>query len=113
MDQLEFNFERGEELKAEGQERAARSRAELLEVARYFARKIARGRPERRLTMDDVQRALIREGHTPSDLGNAAGSVFRGKEWKFTGVTVKSERVSNHCRRLPVWEFVGTTEGLC
>jgi hypothetical protein len=30
------------------------------------------------------------------DLGNAAGSVFRGKEWRFTGRYIKSSRVSRH-----------------
>ena len=34
----------------------------------------------------------------PELMGNAAGSLFRGNEFQFTGQWKRSERISNHAR---------------
>jgi hypothetical protein len=46
------------------------------------------------ITADDVQRELVALGYKVSDLGNAAGAIFRGNEYvtKVEGVTVRSKR---------------------
>jgi len=100
-----FDFESGLRAKTEGMSAAALTRSELLSQAREIAVAIARHRVNRRVTADDVGRALRLRGLP--DLGPAAGSIFRGSMWEFTGERVRSARISNHARELKVWEFVG------
>lgn len=102
----EAEAERGKQLAAERPDRR-----EVLRLARRLAREIAldgSGRCGFRLcTADDVQLALEGEGHTSADLGNAAGSIFQGPEWRWTGHRVKSGRAGSHGNELKVWEYVG------
>jgi hypothetical protein len=75
-----------------------------------FAQDVAReiGRRQGRVTADDVIRELIEvHGWQEGQLGNAAGGIFRGSSWTFTGETVKSQRVSSHGRLIRVWRFNG------
>jgi hypothetical protein len=58
----------------------------------------------REVTFDDVARVLLPRG---INLHNAAGSVFKSKEWEFTGKMVPSRRTSNNRRRIMVWRYVG------
>ena len=104
-----FDLEAGTEEKEKGMAEAAGnpSRAEVLEVARYYAAVIARRRPDRWITADDVQQAIMRHGYSPDQVGPAAGSLFRGKAWRFTGHWLPSARASNHGRMVRVWEYVG------
>lgn len=89
-----------------GMNLAARNNQPQLEYARRLAVEI--GREKRFVTADDVQRAMVDKGFPESSLGNAAGSVFRGRDWKWDGVrTIKSTRVASHGRLIRVWEFVG------
>jgi len=37
--------------------------------------------------------------------GPWCGSIFRGKEWVFTGERIHSSRVSNHAREIKVWRY--------
>ena len=78
----------------------------LLDRARHVAKQIAMLRDSRTVSADDVFKALAEEGITES-LGNAAGSLFRGSEWEFTGERIKSRRISNHAREIKVWRYVG------
>ena len=55
---------------------------------------------------DKVQDLLIGQGYTSTDLGNAAGALFRGKNWKKVG-TIKSTRQGNHAREISNWQYVG------
>jgi hypothetical protein len=98
-----FDAAESERRKQEGMALAANNpeRSDLLELARDRARCIVRERGE--VTMDDVVQRLVQDGYDVSGLGNAAGSVFRGKEWEFAGKFVKSARVANHSRLLRVW----------
>ena len=101
--QTTFDFERAEQAKERGMSQAATNKASLLEYARGLARAIAREKGE--ITADDVQRELESRGISVRALGNAAGSLFRGKEWIATGRYVKSERIHAHANRLTVWRL--------
>lgn len=57
------------------------------------------------VTVDDVYQRLIMWKYDPSLLGNAAGSIFRGKSWEFTGEWRKSTRTTNHGRYIRVWRL--------
>ena len=92
----------GERLKAEGMAKAAINRASALSAARALAKSI--GHRDRYVTADDVHHCLF--DYQKEDLGNAAGSIFRGPTWKFTGRWLKSTRASNHARMIRVWEYV-------
>ena len=98
-----FDAAESERRKQEGMALAANNpeREDLLTLARDRAKIVVRERGE--VTMDDVVLRLAQDGYDVSALGNAAGSVFRGKEWEFTGKFIKSARVANHSRLLRVW----------
>jgi hypothetical protein len=74
----------------------------ILEEARSIASKLGRGGVG--ITADDVGSELDRRGFP--QLGPAAGSLFKGKQWVFTGERKKSTRKSNHARELKVWRLV-------
>ncbi|MGA7312643.1 MAG: hypothetical protein WBX22_01610 [Silvibacterium sp.] len=78
------------------------ARADLLDLARVYARNIARRLGE--VTSDDVFAAMLRDGLDPSGLGPAAGAIFR-HDFIFTGEWRKSARVSNHARVNRVWRL--------
>jgi hypothetical protein len=101
-----FDLSEGERAKKEGMEFAEAAQEGALRHAREIARRIAQSRPDRCCTADDVGRALRAQG-LPDCLGPAAGSLFRGNEWKFTGRFVKSARIKNHARLLRVWQLLG------
>lgn len=103
-----FDALRGESLKTQGMASAAKNKAWLLDLAREKAREIALSRVSREVTADDVHEALFRAGHKPEHLGNAAGSIFRGRCWQFTGRYVRSQRPSNHSRDIKVWFYTGS-----
>lgn len=98
-----FDAAESERRKDAGMALAAASREAILEVARERARFVARERGE--VSMDDVVAALVVNGYDPAELGNAAGSVFRGREWVWTGRFVKSARVASHSNLLRVWRL--------
>lgn len=91
-----FDLPKGEALKQRGMEVAASTRIEDLELARQELRIIAQGRPDRCVTADDAARF---------NLGNSAGSLFRGGEWEFTGRWEKSKRPARHANNLRVWRM--------
>lgn len=96
-----FDKELSQMRKQNGMEQAARN-SENLDLARQIARKIATQNGS--VTADDVGIELS-ISHGINSLGPAAGSIFRGKEWRFTGEFVKSTRVTNHSRLLRVWRL--------
>ncbi len=77
---------------------------ELLDLLRSALITIARSRPDRTATADDAQACLLGHGHSPSALGNAAGSLFRSAEWVLVGYR-PSERVSRHGNRIGIWQL--------
>jgi hypothetical protein len=103
--QFVMDVKRGETRKEQGMKISADSRAELLSLVRAALRNIARTRPSRTATADDATEWLIAYGYDPNSLGNGAGSLFRGDDWVFTGVWVKSRKVTNHAHQNRVWRL--------
>lgn len=105
MNQLPlFDGKRARAAKAKGMARAAAHHNELLEIARKIAESIAISN-DRTVDMDRVSQRMVALGYNPADLGNAAGSVFKGEQWEFTGERVKSIKVKNHSRELKIWRL--------
>ena len=100
--QMTFDLQAGVDAKVRGMSLAENNRATLLLTARSAARIAARKLGK--ITIDDVIQTMQAYGHACS-LGQAAGSVFKGKEWVFTGEWRKSSRVSNHARQNRVWRL--------
>ena len=88
--------------KAAGMDKAAENKKKLLEYARGIARDLAKGGNV--ISADDVQRELERRKISVHALGNAAGSLFKGKEWMAVG-RIKSKRVHAHSNWLTTWRL--------
>lgn len=97
MTQLDLGVDR----KEQGMSLAAASHADVLALARNVAVDVALHRYSRTVTIDDIQGHLLLAG---KDLGNAAGSVFRGKDFEHAGYQ-KSRRASSHARVVSVWRL--------
>lgn len=100
--QAEAEAAEGEQLRREGMERAAKSGAGLLGVAREIAFDLQRENGGL-CNADQVAEVMAREGY-PS-LGNAAGSIFTSGNWEWTGEFVKSERAQAHQNLLRQWRW--------
>jgi hypothetical protein len=94
---MTFDLRLGRRAKEAGMNLAAANKSDLLERARTIAISIASRKGE--VTADDVVAEL------GESLGNAAGSLFRGKQWRFTGRWRQSPRASNHAHQNRVWEL--------
>ena len=94
-----------EQAKESGMAKAAKNKASLL----AYARQLATDHPLARvgITMDEVVAALVEEGKSAHCLGNAAGALFKGDCWEFTGERRKSKRVHAHANELKVWKYIG------
>lgn len=99
-----FDAVESDRRREQGMQLAADHRRELLVIARTIAVEIAGAREDRTCTADDVARELERRGL--EQLGNAAGSLFTGKGWRWTGEFVKSERKNAHRNLLRKWLLV-------
>ena len=75
----------------------------LLKEARAIALQLAT--KNRLVNADQVQAVLTEKGL--GRLGNAAGSLFAGKNWHNTGTSVQSTQTSARGRRIIVWEYTG------
>lgn len=95
----------GRQARDDGMALAAARRSTVLDLARRFARQVAMAREDRTCTADDVRVCLAEVGLDEA-LGNAAGSVFRTPDWRFTGHWVASCSVGNHARHIRVWRLV-------
>ena len=100
-----FDLPAAEAAKDAGLNAAAASRLELLAEARRIAVEIAMSRADRKCTADDVRMEMAKRGITES-LGNAAGSLFKGAQWRFSGEWRKSVVVTSHAHQNRVWELV-------
>jgi hypothetical protein len=96
-----FDLPEGERRKELGMAHSRFTHEEVLLLARAIAKLHAFRHGT--VTADDVQKELIKRGLPP--LGNAAGSLFRGDQWEFTGQWVKSHRVTNHARQNRTWRL--------
>lgn len=106
-----FDAERSESKKEDGIAVAAQNRQSVLNVARSVARELAIRNEDGVTNCDEVQRVLsLRYGWTAETLGPAAGAIFKGPDWRFTGRRIKSASVRNHARELKVWRYIGDGE---
>jgi hypothetical protein len=96
--------------KEAGMEAAARNRSELLVFARQCALDVAQFRHDRTCTSDMVAAKMALMGASYDDLGNAAGSIFKGNQWRFTGEYTKSQRPTAHARDIKIWKLNNTEE---
>jgi hypothetical protein len=96
-----FDFDEGQRLKAEGMTQAAEQVPTLLEKARQIAVQLCQ--EQGFITIDDVHAALSESER--EILGNAAGSIFRGSHWAFSGDWQPSTRTTNHGRYVRVWRL--------
>ncbi len=97
-----FDGAAGTAAKTRGMDKAAENRGDILCAAKAIAQSIAEcGVP---VSADDVYESLVWHGYNAKSLGNAWGSVFRGKQWQWVG-WVKSTRISNHARMIRTWRL--------
>ncbi len=99
----ETEFMGGRQAKAVGMKLAATNRAGDLKTARAIARQIARDGDG---TCDANQVGLELERLGIDQLGPAAGSLFKGRYWKFTGRRVTARKVADHANELKVWRYM-------
>ncbi len=90
--------------KARGIAGAVKSHSTAFVVASNIARNLGLVNPT--VNADQVQQKLAEAGYKSTDLGNAAGSLFRGKAWQKAGTT-KSARFGNHAREITNWKYIG------
>lgn len=97
-----FNAGESTQRKNDGMALAADNRKEDLAAARVIAEELGAGGAW--VTADDVGRELY-ERHGIKTLGPAAGTLFKGKRWVWTGTFKPSKRITNHARLLRVWQL--------
>ena len=105
-----FNAEESENRKKDGMDRAEGSLPMWLTATLADARSVGKmlSLKNGSVTTDDVGKYYEERGVDISErLGPAMGSMFKGRDWEWTGEFKKSERVKNHCRLLRVWRWVG------
>lgn len=101
-----FDLRLGQALKEAGLQAASDAKADLLALGRAYVRRAALGRADRSATADDAAVGLVAAGLPADALGNAAGALFRGRDWRFTGRWEKSSRTTNHAHQNRVWELI-------
>lgn len=94
---------REDEKKLAGMTEAAEHGEELLILAQRAAAQFAANNPSGLCTVDDVRDLLKRQGYSFA-FGNWAGSIFRAREWEYSG-SVLSRHVGSHARRISVWRL--------
>lgn len=80
---------------------AAARRAEILKAGRSIADNLAEAYGQ--TNAEDVVIELEKQGYDSRELGPAAGALFRGKGWVFTGEWMKPVRVNAHASQIRVW----------
>ena len=98
-----FDYELGKQLKRQGMSVAEAANLSDLELARTIARTIAKN-GDGTCDADQVGRVLKRH-YGIDTLGPAAGSLFKGEDWEFTGDRRRSARAKNHAREIKVWRL--------
>ena len=76
---------------------------EVAFVAKHLAVQLAKQNPF--VTSDDVQAELVKLGYKSTDLGNAAGTLFKGDQWTVVG-TQASKRPEARGRTIKQWQYV-------
>lgn len=97
-----FDAKESERRKQEGMALAAANKLTELELARKVATDYAK---KHGTCHADQVGMILKNQYGINTLGPATGSIFRTKEWVFTGLWVKSQRKSNHSRMIRVWRL--------
>lgn len=84
---------------------AASHRTKVLALARSIAFDLA-AKNGGVTNAEDVAIQLEKMGIDSTQLGNAAGAIFRTKNWKFTGQFVTPVRLSRHGNQIRVWQYL-------
>ena len=88
---------------------AAENNAVLLAEAREIAVELSKGLTGRigSVTVDaDMVQRVMSQRYGRDVLGNAAGGIFRSRDWSFAGYS-KSTRIQSHGNRLCKWTYIG------
>jgi len=101
-----FDPELAKLLKDVGMAAAADRNKAALKLGQAYVERAARRRYNHTATADDAAAGFEMDGFPPNILGNAAGSLFRGKKWRFTGAWKPSERTTNHGHQNRVWQLI-------
>lgn len=99
---ITLGAKQAEAAKEAGIAQAAASRTAILSKARATARLLATRNGH--TNSDEVSTELELQGIDSTELGNAAGAIFRGPGWRCIGYQ-KSVRVSRHANRIANWTF--------
>jgi hypothetical protein len=97
-----FDYAESKQLRDTGIQNASNGRAEILTKVKAIARHMAYIRGK--ITADDVRKEYEYRGGNWSDLGNAAGSIFKGKQWECCGFE-NSKVTTSHARALRIWRL--------
>jgi len=101
-----FNYAESQRRAEIGIAVAAENAGSVVLKVQAIAREL--GRLQGFVTADDVQRVMFERQISSKELGNGAGSMFRGKDqWRKTGRYISSVRIAAHGRDIPVWEYIG------
>lgn len=95
-----FDYAESTKNRDSGMKSATQGRSEILSRVKTLAQHIAR--INGKVTADDVRREFEYRGGNWSELGNAAGSIFKGKTWNCIGFE-NSSVATSHARALRVW----------
>ena len=99
-----FDYAESQRRKSEGMEIAADHNKSDLEIGRMVARRL--GVEQGYAHAEQVGKILARDYGIVS-LGNSAGSLFRNRDWTFSGDWHRSTRKTSHARDIKVWKFNG------
>ena len=95
-----FDYAQSIQERDKGMRTATSGREQALSKARQIAFRLANLNGQ--VTADDVRKEYEYRGGNWSDLGNAAGSIFKGKQWQCVGFE-NSTVTTSHARALRVW----------
>ena len=95
-----FDYAQSTKNRDSGMKSATQGRAEILTKVRSIAFWIAN--LNGKVTADDVRREFEYRGGNWSELGNAAGSIFKEARWNCIGFE-NSSVASSHARALRIW----------
>lgn len=98
-----FDLPAALEARDTGIKAAASQRSALVVLAREIAVMIAAR--DGSVNADQVVAEMVRRGYGIHALGNAAGSIFRDRRFRFTGRFVQSERVHARGNMLREWRL--------
>ncbi len=97
-----FDYAQSIQERDKGMELASNKRQNALLGCKLIAISIAQIKGK--ATADDVRKEYEYRGGNWSDLGNAAGSIFKGKQWQCVGFE-NSTVTTSHARALRVWKL--------